>query len=1161
MRATKRPGYLETINERVVVFDGAFGTYVQDENLTVDDFGGQHLEGCNELLAVTRPDLIARMHEDFLKVGVDALETATFGSFSTVLTEYGIADRAHEITLAAARIARDVANSFEGDGRPRFVAGSIGPGTKLPSLGHISFVELRNTYEEHARALIEGGVDLLLIETCMDLLQIKSAMQGGRRAMKALGREVPIQVQVTMETTGRMLVGTEIGAALTALLAMKPDVIGINCATGPAEMQEHLRHLSQHSPIPISVLPNAGLPSVVDGRTHYDLTPAQLADFHRHHVQDLGIRVVGGCCGTTPEHLRQVVEAVRNITPARRSPIQEPSVTSLYSPVTLKQDNSVLYIGERTNANGSRAFRDAMLAGDWDTCTKMANEQIREGAHVLDVCVDYVGRDGTTDMAEIAGRFASQASVPLVIDSTEPQVMEAALQLAGGRCILNSANLEDGEDPGRRMDRIFSLARDYGAAVICLLIDERGQARDVEWKMQIAHRLHKIATERYGLSASDLIFDPLTFPLTTGDADLRRDGIESIEGIRRIKQEIPGALTVMGLSNVSFGINPAARQVLNSVFLDECVKAGLDAAIVHASKILPLARIKPEHVTLCRDIIFDKTTDDYNPLQLLLTAFEGVKSTKQEKPDRSGWPVRQRLRQRIIDGDREGLTAELDEALGEGLKALEIVNDVLLDGMREVGELFGSGQMQLPFVLQSAETMKMAVGHLEPHMDKVAGSTSKGKLVLATVKGDVHDIGKNLVDIICTNNGYEVHNIGIKIPISEMITKVQEVDADALGMSGLLVKSTLIMRENLEELNTSGLSNIPVLLGGAALTRSYVERDLREVYQGRVFYGRDAFEGLHTLDKLMEMKRNGIDDPEFGRIPTGRSLAERRAPKESPIDLPRRSPDVVDDNPVFTPPFVGSRVVKGISLDEIAEYVNETALYRNQWQYRPLEGENDEDFKSRIRPELRQQLAQAKASGILVPQLVYGYFPANGDGNDVVIWTDESRTTERMRFSYPRQGEAPFLCIADFFRPVESGEVDYAAFHIVTMGAKVSDAAAELFAKNEYQKYLTVHGLGVEMAEALAEYWHHRIRTEWGFVGEDGPNLHGLFRQQYRGGRYSWGYPACPDLEDNAKVAELLEAGRIGITVNEDTGWQYQPEQTTSAIICHHPRAKYFVAR
>jgi 5-methyltetrahydrofolate--homocysteine methyltransferase len=1161
MRAQKRPGYLETVNEHVVVFDGAFGTYVQGKDLTADDFGGQHLEGCNELLAITRPDLIAAMHEDFLKVGVDALETATFGSFGTVLTEYGIADRAYEITLAAARIARDVANSFEGDGRPRYVAGSVGPGTKLPSLGHISFSELRDTYEEHARALIEGGVDLLLVETCMDLLQIKAAMQGGRRAMQAMGREVPIQVQVTMETTGRMLVGTEIGAALTALLAMKPAVIGINCATGPAEMQEHLRHLAQHSPIPISVLPNAGLPSVVDGKTHYDLTPQQLAEYHRHHVQDLGITVVGGCCGTTPEHLRQVVEAVRNVTPARRNPVQEASVTSLYSPVTLKQDNSVLYIGERTNANGSRAFRDAMLASDWDTCTKMANEQIREGAHVLDVCVDYVGRDGTLDMKEVAGRFASQASVPLVIDSTEPQVMEAALQLAGGRCILNSANLEDGEEPGRRMDRIFTLARDYGAAVICLLIDERGQARDVEWKMQIAHRLHKIATERYGLSASDLIFDPLTFPLTTGDADLRRDGIESIEAIRRIKEEIPGSLTVMGLSNVSFGINPAARQVLNSVFLDECVKAGLDAAIVHASKILPLARIKPEHVTLCRDIIFDKTTKDYNPLQLLLTAFEGVKSTKQEKPDRSGWPVRDRLRQRIIDGDREGLTTDLDEALTSGLKALEIVNDVLLDGMREVGELFGSGQMQLPFVLQSAETMKTAVSHLEPHMDKVAGSSSKGKLVLATVKGDVHDIGKNLVDIICTNNGYEVHNIGIKIPISEMIAKVQEVDADALGMSGLLVKSTLIMRENLEELNGQGLAHIPVLLGGAALTRSYVERDLREVYEGRVFYGRDAFEGLHTLDKLMEMKRSGNVDPEFGRIPTGRSLAERRGTKEPAADLPRRSPEVVTDNKVFVPPFLGSRVVKGISIDDIAEYVNETALFRNQWQYRPLEGENDDDFKSRIRPELRAQLAEAKASGILVPQLVYGYFPANGDGNDVVIWTDESRTKERMRFSYPRQNEAPFLCIADFFRPIESGEVDYAAFHIVTMGAKVSEAAAELFAKNEYQKYLVVHGLGVEMAEALAEFWHHRIRTEWGFVDEDGPSLHGLFRQQYRGGRYSWGYPACPDLEDNAKVAELLEAGRISISVNEDTGWQYQPEQTTSAIICHHPRAKYFVAR
>ena len=1156
-----RQTYLEAVNERVIVFDGAFGTFVQGLDLGPDDFGGPSLEGCNEMLCLTRPDVIRSMHEAFLAVGVDAIETASFGSFSTVLTEYDIPERAYELNVAAARLAREVASGFEADGRSRFVAGSIGPGTKLPSLGHIGFAELHDSYVEQARGLLDGGSDLFLIETCMDLLQIKAAMQACRKAMKIVGREVPIQVQVTMETTGRMLVGTEIGAALVALEAMRPDVIGINCATGPAEMQEHLRHLSQHSPIPISVLPNAGLPSVVDGRTHYDLTPAELASFHRHHVEDLGITVVGGCCGTTPEHLRQVVEAVRNVTPAKRTPVLEPSLTSLYSPVPIRQDNSFLIIGERTNTNGSKAFRDLMLAGDWDGCTKMGSDQVREGAHVIDVCVDYVGRNGAIDMDEIASRFASQVSVPLVLDSTEPEVMEAALRHNGGRAVLNSANLEDGEEPGSRLDRVFSLARDYGCAAVCLLIDERGQARDVEWKMEVAHRLHKIATERYGLRASDLIFDALTFPLGTGDADLRRDGIATIEAIRRIKSEIPGAFTTLGVSNVSFGLKPALRQVLNSVFLAECVEAGLDSAIVHASKILPLSRIPDDQKAACNALIWDRPYEGQDALTALLTMFEDVQSVAAVKEDRTDWPLDRRLKQRIIDAERDGLTDDLDAAMTQGIAPLTIINDILLDGMKVVGELFGSGQMQLPFVLQSAETMKTAVSHLEPHMDKVAGSSSKGKLVLATVKGDVHDIGKNLVDIICTNNGYEVHNIGIKIPISEMIAKVQEVDADALGMSGLLVKSTLIMRENLEELNSQGLAHIPVLLGGAALTRSYVERDLREVYDGRVFYGRDAFEGLHTLDKLMSMKRDGVDDPEFGRVPTGRSIAERRAPKDAPADLPRRSPDVVSDNTVFTPPFLGSRVVKGLSLDEIAEYVNETALFRNQWQYRPLEGENDDDFKARIRPELRAQLAQAKASGILVPQLVYGYFPANGDGNDVIIWTDESRTTERMRFSYPRQNEAPYLCIADFFRPVESGEVDYAAFHIVTMGAKVSDAAAELFAKNEYQKYLVVHGLGVEMAEALAEFWHHRIRTEWGFVDEDGPTLHGLFRQQYRGGRYSWGYPACPDLEDNAKVAELLEAGRIGISVSEETGWQYQPEQTTSAIICHHPRAKYFVAR
>jgi 5-methyltetrahydrofolate--homocysteine methyltransferase len=1078
-----------------------------------------------------------------------------------VLTEYDIPEQAYELNVAAASIARRVADRYESDGRPRYVAGSIGPGTKLPSLGHIGFIELRDAYEEQARGLIDGGADLFLIETCMDLLQIKAAMQGCRNAMKACGRELPIQVQVTMETTGRMLVGTEIGAAYASLAAMKPDVIGINCATGPSEMQEHLRYLSEHSLIPISVLPNAGLPSVVDGKTHYDLTPEQLAEFHRHHVSDLGIGIVGGCCGTTPEHMRQVCQAVHGVVPKTRTPEFEPSVSSLYSAVTLEQDQSFLIIGERTNANGSKAFREAMLREDWDTCLKMATEQIREGSHVLDVCVDYVGHDGTVDMNEIASRFASQASVPLVLDSTEPEVMEAGLLHTGGRSILNSANLEDGEEPGSRLDRVFTLARDFGAAVICLLIDERGQARDVEWKMEVAHRIAKIATERYGLSNSDLIFDALTFPIGTGDEDLRKDGIATLEAIKRIKDEIPGAFTTLGLSNVSFGLSPATRQVLNSVFLHEARQYGLDSAIVHASKILPLARIPEEQITVCQDLIYDRRKDGYDPLTALLEIFAGVSAVETVKVDRTDWTIEQILRQRIIDGDREGLIEDLELGRSNGIAPLDIINEILLDGMREVGELFGSGRMQLPFVLQSAETMKTAVAHLEQYMEKTGESSAKGKLVLATVKGDVHDIGKNLVDIICTNNGYEVHNIGIKIGIQEMIDKVKEVNADALGMSGLLVKSTIIMRDNLQELNTQDLSDIPVLLGGAALTRSYVEQDLRKIYDGRVFYGKDAFEGLSVLDTLMNIKKTGIDDPDFGRK-LGTRLIERAEKVEvDPSTIPARSPEVETDNEVFTPPFLGSKVVKGIGLDEIAEYINETALFRNQWQYRPNEGETDADFKDRIRPLLREQLGAAKSGGYLVPQVVYGYFPVNADGNDLIVWTDDTRTVEKTRFHYPRQKVAPYMCIADFYRSVESGEKDYAAFHIVTMGSPVSEKAAELFAENKYNDYMVLHGIGVEMAEALAEYWHHRIRTEWGYVDQDGPSLAGLFRQQYRGGRYSWGYPACPDLEDNATVAALLEAGRIGIEVSEETGWQYQPEQTTSAIICHHPKAKYFVAR
>jgi 5-methyltetrahydrofolate--homocysteine methyltransferase len=1161
--------YLETLRERVIIFDGATGTNLQMRDVGPDDFGGPALEGCWEVLADTRPDIVADLHRSFLEVGCDVVETNTFGAFPVVLAEYGLADRTRELNVKAARIACELASDFSTPDRPRWVAGSMGPGTKFPSLGQIRFADLRDAYQVQAEGLLDGGVDLFIVETCFDVLQSKAAIIACKRAMAAAGRTVPLQVQVTLELTGRMLPGTEIGAALTALGAMGPDVFGLNCATGPAEMGEHLRHLSHYSPFPISCVPNAGLPSVVDGKMHYDLTPDALAEYHHRFITELGVSVVGGCCGTTPAHLKAVVDRCASLTPAARQPESDPGAASIYTHVPFQQDTSFLIIGERTNANGSRAFRDAMLNQDWDGCERMARDQIKEGAHVLDVCVDYVGRDGAADMDEIASRFATKATVPLVLDSTEPPVLEAALQWIGGRAILNSANLEDGEAPGSRLDRVFRLASEYGAAVICLLIDEQGQARDVEWKVRVAHRIAKLAVERYGLKPEDLIFDALTFPLSTGDDDLRGDAIATMEAIRRIKAEIPGVFTVLGVSNVSFGLKPALRHVLNSVFLHECVDAGLDAAIVHAARIMPLNRIDPRHREVCLDLIYDRRRpssgdeDSYDPLQELLALFEDVTSAAVEKEDRSDWPLDRRLSQRIIDGDRDGLTDDLEVAL-QSMDALGIVNDVLLEGMKVVGELFASGEMQLPFVLQSAETMKTAVAYLEPHMERVGGETSKGRIVLGTVKGDVHDIGKNLVDIILTNNGYEVHNLGIKVAISEMIAKAEEVDADALGMSGLLVKSTLIMRDNLEELNSLGLSGrMPVLLGGAALTRTYVERDLRQVYDGRVFYGKDAFEGLRTMDRLMELKRGpGLDtDPDFGVALGGRDLPPRRSERvlPDPSTVPARAPSVETDNPIFIPPFIGATVVKGIALDEVAAYINETALFRNQWGFRPEAGETDEAFKNRIRPQLRDSLAAAKTEGVLVPQVAYGYFPVNGDGQELIVWKDETRTAEWMRFGFPRQQEDPWLCIADFFRPVESDENDYAAFSIVTMGSAVSEATARLFAADHYQDYLLLHGLGVEMAEALAEYWHHRIREEWGFVDEDGPTLTGLFRQQYRGGRYSWGYPACPDLEDNAKVHELLDAGRIGVVVAE--GFQYHPEQTTSAIVCHHPRAKYFVAR
>ena len=1166
--------YLDAVRERVVVFDGATGTNLQLRHLGPDDFGGPALEGCNEVLVDTRPDVVADMHRSFYEVGCDVVETDSFGSLPWVLAEYGLADRTRELAVKAARLAKDVAGAY----RDRWVAGSLGPGTKIASLGQITFAEQRDGYQEAAEGLLEGGVDLFIIETVQDLLQAKAAIIGCRRAMAEAGRQVPIQVQVTIETTGRMLMGTEIGSALTTLDALRPDIIGLNCATGPAEMSEHLRYLSQRSRVPISVLPNAGLPSVVEGHMHYDLTPDELANHHARFVSEYGISVVGGCCGTTPEHLRAVVDACKPLTPATRQPDWEPGIASIYSHVPYDQTPSFLVVGERTNANGSKKFREAMLADDWDTTVAMAREAVKGGAHVLDVCVDYTGEDGVSDITEVVSRFATQATIPIMLDSTEPPVIEAGLQLIAGKPILNSVNLEDGDDPGTRLDRFLSLAREYGAAVVCTCIDTEGQARTAEWKLRAATAIHDLAVERYGLAPEDLLFDPLVLPISTGMEESRRDGIETIEGIRRIKEGLPGVGTIVGLSNVSFGLAAAARHALNSVFLHECQEAGLDAAIVHAARITPLHKIDPRVVEVCQDLIYDRRdpTTGYDPLAELLSLFEGVSATEVEKEDRSGWPVERRLEQRIVDGDRDGLEADLDEALAAGGAALDIVNGPLLGGMKTVGELFGSGQMQLPFVLQSAETMKTAVAYLEPHMEKTE-SGGKGRLVIATVKGDVHDIGKNLVDIIFTNNGYEVTNLGIKVPLHDMLEAAKEIGADAIGMSGLLVKSTLIMRENLLEMNEMGVADIPIILGGAALTRTYVERDLRSEYQGRLFYGKDAFEGLHTMDRLMELKRSGQDDPDFGRALEGREGVTSRAgraaagaggssaPTQTPAppDRPSRAPSVATDNQVFVPPFVGSRVERGISLDDIAGFLNETALFRNQWQYRPDKAikETDEEFKTRVRAILREQLASARASGVLQPAVVYGYFAVNAEGDDLIVWKDDSRTAEWLRFRFPRQAADPWLSISDFFRSTGSGDPDYAAFHVVTMGTKVSEETARLFADNRYQDYLHLHGLGVEMTEALAELWHKRIREEWGFVDEDGPTLGGLFRQQYRGGRYSWGYPACPDLEDNAKCAELVGADRLGIEVGEETSWQFHPEQTTAAIVCHHPQAKYFVVR
>ncbi|GHH75365.1 methionine synthase [Streptomyces sulfonofaciens] len=1159
----------EALATRVVVADGAMGTMLQAQDPTLEDF--QDLEGCNEILNVTRPDIVRSVHQEYFAVGVDCVETNTFGANASAMGEYDIAHRIHELSEAGARIARDVADTVtEETGQQRWVLGSMGPGTKLPTLGHAPYQVLRDGFQQNAEGLIAGGADALIVETTQDLLQTKAAVLGARRAIEASGTDLPVLCSLAFETTGTMLLGSEIGAALAVLEPLGIDMIGLNCSTGPAEMSEHLRYLTRHSRIPLLCMPNAGLPVLGKDGAHFPLGPDGLADAQETFVREYGLSLVGGCCGTTPEHLRQVVERVRGTAPTPRDPRPEAAAASLYQAVPFRQDTAYLAIGERTNANGSKKFRTAMLEGRWDDCVEMAREQIREGAHMLDLCVDYVGRDGVADMAELAGRFATASTLPIVLDSTEVDVLRAGLEKLGGRAVLNSVNYEDGDGPESRFAKVTALAREHGAALIALTIDEEGQARTVEHKVAVAERLIADLTGTWGVLESDILIDCLTFTICTGQEESRRDGIATIEAIRELKRRHPDVQTTLGLSNISFGLNPAARIVLNSVFLDECVKAGLDSAIVHASKILPIARLDEEQVRTALDLIYDRRRPQqgdqpaYDPLQRLMELFEGVdtRSMKAGKAEElAALPLEERLKRRIIDGEKNGLEADLDSAL-ETRPALDIVNDTLLDGMKVVGELFGSGQMQLPFVLQSAEVMKSAVAHLEPHMEKSeeGGAEGKGTIVLATVRGDVHDIGKNLVDIILSNNGYRVVNLGIKQPVSAILDAAQEHRADVIGMSGLLVKSTVIMKENLEELNQRGLaSDYPVILGGAALTRAYVEQDLHELYGGEVRYARDAFEGLHLMDALIAVKR-GVPGAALPELRQRRVRAAATAVEERPEVGTVRS-DVATDNPVPTPPFLGSRVVKGIPLGDYASWLDEGALFKGQWglkQARTGEGPSYEELvESDGRPRLRGWLERLHTENLLEAAAVYGYFPCVSKGDDLIILDEQGN--ERTRFTFPRQRRGRRLCLADFFRPEDSGEQDVVGLQVVTVGSRIGEATARLFEADSYRDYLELHGLSVQLAEALAEYWHARVRAELGFGGEDPADVEDMFALKYRGARFSLGYGACPDLEDRAKIAELLEPQRIGVRLSEE--FQLHPEQSTDAIVIHHPEAKYFNAR
>ncbi len=1164
--------FLQTVRDRVVVYDGAMGTNIQKRNPTLDDYWNK--ENCSEVLVLSRPDIIRDIHADFFRVGCDVVETNTFGATRVVLGEFDLADRIAEINLAAVKLAKEVAQQFSTKDRPRFVAGSMGPTTKLPSLGHIKFDDMVATYVEQALALIEGGVDVLLIETAQDLLQAKAAVVGVFEALERAKKRLPVQVQVTLQESGTMLLGTEIGAALTALEVFDVDILGLNCATGPREMNDAVRFLGANSTKFVSVLPNAGLPQNEGGHAVYKLTPAELAEYHKRFVSEYGVRVVGGCCGTTPEHLKAVVDAVWGVEPAKREIKPTAAASSAYTSVPFDLDPKPLIVAEELNTTTRvEHFRNLVRGKKYDDILALAKKLVNDGSHMLDLCCAIVGEDEKGYITAILEKVATRVPAPVLVDSTEADVVEEALKRIPGKAIINSINLEDGE---KRTSKVLPMAKRYGAAVIALTIDEDGMALTAEKKTAIAKRIYELATKKYGIRPVDIIFDALTLPISTGQEEYRSAGMETLNAIKQIKQQLPDVKTILGVSNISFGLDAYPRRVLNSVFMHEAVDYGLDMAIVNYTKIYPLYKIPHEEVELARKLIYQDRVDG-DPLQKYMQHFAASKGKIQGATTAhvETLSVDDKLKYAIINGEKsvgDGAhkkTVEdlLEDALHE-YTPLELINTVLLDGMRTVGELFGARKMQLPSVLDSAGVMKHAVAYLEPKMEKKTGS-QKGTIVLATVKGDVHDIGKNLVDIILTNNGFKVINLGIKQAGDIIIKSALENKVDAIGLSGLLVKSTLEMKYVIQDLERQKLE-FPVICGGAALTRKYVEDDLRREYSNAVFYADDAFAGLHIMEDLATANGKKQNRLQEGRTVKEYAKALAVDDETGPVFAERSA--VVSDAPsIPVPAFWGVRVRKDFDLREIFQYINETALFKNQWQ---LKTASQEDYvrlvAEKFRPIKEKLQEEIIASGIFDPKVVYGYFPAQADGNDVIVYEPKSNpdnhgglgstqgNTELLRFTFPRQREGRKLCISDFFSPKSSGKMDVLGLSLVTIGSRASEETQRLFEGGEYTRYLYLHGLSVETAEALAEYLHKKMREELGIGGEDSPHIRDLFHQKYHGSRYSFGYPACPNLEDQTKLFALLHPEE-NVGVKLTTGFLLEPEQSTSAIVVHHPQAKYFV--